>query len=103
MDYLQYFSGIGSLQLIGVLGFLAYMSAFGLVQFGRMDGNGVKYTLCNVLAASLVAVSLFTEFNLSSALIQGSWIIIGLIGLVKRLTHKEVSASRTSTPHSFAE
>ena len=103
MDFLQYVSGIGLLELIGLLGFLAYMSAFGLVQIGRMDGNGVVYTLCNVLAASLVAVSLVAEFNLSSALIQGSWILIGLFGLAKRLCGKRSRSSQFLTPFSSRE
>lgn len=89
--------------MIGLLGFLVYMSSFGLLQIGWIDGNSAKYTLCNVLAASLVAVSLIAEFNLSSALIQGAWIIIGLVGLAKRLLRKEVSASRVAIPPSLRE
>ena len=54
-ELLQYLSAIGPLQLIGVLGFLVYVLAFGWVQFGWLDGNSAKYSLCNVLAASLVA------------------------------------------------
>ncbi len=92
---------VGSLQLIGLLGFLVYMLAFSWVQIGWMDGNGAKYSLCNVLAASLVAVSLIAEFNLSSALIQGSWILIGLVGLVKRQVLKV--ASQGSAPVSSQE
>ena len=73
------------------------MLSFGLVQIDRMDGNGRNYTLCNMLAASLVAVSLFAEFNLSSALIQGSWILIGFVGLAKRQLRKETSTAQLST------
>lgn len=97
-EILQYLSSIGPLQLIGLLGFLVYMSGFGWVQIGWMDGNGAKYSLCNVLAASLVAISLIAEFNLSSALIQGSWIFIGLFGLLKRQYHKGVSTSQSDLP-----
>jgi hypothetical protein len=96
VEILQYLNTIGPLQLIGLLGFVVYILAFGWVQVGWMDGNSAKYSLCNVLAASLVAVSLIAEFNLSSALIQGSWILIGLAGLVKRQFFK--GASRFSAP-----
>lgn len=92
-EILQYLSLIGPLQLIGLLGFLVYVLAFGWVQFGWLDGNSAKYSLCNVLAASLVAISLFVEFNLSSALIQGSWILIGLFGLMKRCFRKGTQTS----------
>ncbi len=97
-DILQYLGAIGPLQLIGLLGFLVYILAFGWVQIGWMDGNGAKYSLCNVLAASLVAVRLIDEFNLSSALIQGSWILIGLVGLVKRQFRKGASLSSAPLP-----
>ena len=97
-EVLQYLSAIGPLQLIGLLGFVVYISAFGWVQLGWMDGNSAKYSLCNVLAASLVAISLFSEFNLSSALIQGSWIFIGLFGLLKRQLRKRAFLSQSETP-----
>lgn len=84
-DLIQYLTGLDPYACIGVLGFFAYITAFGAVQLGWMDGNSNAYTLLNVLAASLVAISLLREFNLASALIQGSWIIIGLVGLGLRI------------------
>ncbi|MEE9429115.1 MAG: hypothetical protein V3V25_13315 [Paracoccaceae bacterium] len=96
-ELLQYFGTVGHLQLIGVLGFLIYVFSFGGVQFGWLDGNGWPYSFYNVLAASLVAISLVVEFNLSSALIQGSWIGIGLVGLSKRLFGKELPQVQSLT------
>jgi len=46
-----------------------------------LDGNGSLYCLLNILAASLVLVSLTEAFNLASILIQISWITIGLVGI----------------------
>lgn len=68
----------------GIAGFLAYVVAYGLLQVGRLDGNGVPYTLLNILAATLVLVSLLRDFNLASALIQVTWISLGLVGLLLR-------------------
>ena len=79
-DILEYLSGVGPLELIGVGGFLCYFFAFGAVQFGRLDGNSAIYSVANIVAAVLVSISILSEFNLSSALIQGSWIVIGLVG-----------------------
>lgn len=89
----QYLSAIGPLQVVGVVGFLVYIFAFGGVQFGFLNGNGALYSLYNVVAASLVAISLMAEFNLSSALIQASWILIGLAGLAKRFVERPTSTS----------
>ena len=38
-DIFQYFIGLGFYELIGVLGFLTYIAAFGSVQLGLLDGN----------------------------------------------------------------
>ena len=93
-DFIQYLTNLGPYECIGVLGFIAYITAFGAVQLGWLDGNSSAYTLLNVLAASLVAVSLIRDFNLASALIQGSWIIIGLIGIGLRLSKSWPSTRR---------
>lgn len=100
-DFLGYFRILGPLQLIGVVGFLFYIFSFAGVQLGFIDGNGLLYTACNIIAATLVGLSLFSEFNLSSALIQASWIAIGLIGLVRRL--KSASVRAASVPSGCGE
>lgn len=75
---------LGPLQIIGVMGFLIYIAAFTAVQLELMNGNGITFSLANTLAAMLVALSLFADFNLASALIQGSWIVIGIAGIATR-------------------
>ncbi len=79
-NYVEYFANLGPLEIAGVCGFFVYILAFGLVQASLLNGNSATYSLLNVLAAALVAFSLLAEFNLSSALIQASWIVIGLTG-----------------------
>lgn len=80
----EYLASLGALELIGVGGFLFYLFAFGAVQLGQLDGNSATYSVLNIFAASLVGLSLLAEFNLSSALIQASWITIGVTGLIIR-------------------
>lgn len=93
MDYLR---TIGPLQLAGLMGFISYLLAFGAVQCGWLDGNGLGYTLGNMFAAALVGLSLLAEFNLSSALIQTSYLIIGVVGVL-RWTFKKMSG-KSSVP-----
>ncbi|MGY3439497.1 MULTISPECIES: CBU_0592 family membrane protein [unclassified Marinovum] len=71
----------GFFQALGVTGFLLYVGSFAALQLRLMDGNSAAYTLCNIAAALLVLISLIYDFNLASALIQTSWVIIGLAGL----------------------
>ena len=83
MELGDYLRSLGPLQATGVMGFFTYLLAFGAVQLGWMDGNGIGFTLCNMLAAALVGLSLLVEFNLSSALIQASYLVIGLVGILR--------------------
>lgn len=83
--YHEFLTDLGTYQLAGLAGFIIYIFAFSAVQFNWMNGNSAAYSLCNVAAATLVAISLVADFNLASALIQGSWILIGLTGLALRM------------------
>lgn len=78
-------------RMLGICGFILYMTAFFLLQVKVIDGSSVSYSAMNVAAASLVLISLQADFNLSSFLIQISWISIGLYGIALRLgsTRKE--------------
>ena len=69
--------------IIGILGVGFYLGSYALLQFGMLRGAGYVYTLLNLIAASCVAVSLIDAFNLSSLLIQCSWIVISVIGLAR--------------------
>ena len=71
-------------ELIGILGFAVYVASFFAVQLNFLDGNSESYACLNILAALLVLISLSEAFNLASAMIQISWIFIGLIGLKLR-------------------
>ncbi|MBF9060593.1 cyclic nucleotide-binding domain-containing protein [Rhodobacterales bacterium HKCCSP123] len=75
--------GLSLLAGIGVLGAAVYVFAYGALQLGFLRGSSVIYTVLNLIAASLVLVSLGEAFNLSSALIQGFWVVLSLIGLAR--------------------
>ena len=75
----------GMFRALGVFGFLVYIGSFAALQLRLIDGNGLAYSLANLVAASLVLISLIYDFNLASALIQVSWIIVGVVGVGIRL------------------
>ena len=80
-------------QLIGVIGFILYMMSYFLLQIGKLNGSGNGYILMNLSAASFVLISLTQHFNLASALIQISWILISFIGLYRHNIAKSVELS----------
>lgn len=77
------------LQIIGVIGFSLYITAFTLLQTGRICGNSIGYTCFVISAASCVLISLISAFNLAAFLIQASYVSLGLLGLSRRFViHK---------------
>jgi hypothetical protein len=95
--YQSFLADLGPYQLAGLIGFVLYIFSFSAVQFNWIDGNSAVFSLTNIAAASLVAISLIADFNLASALIQGSWIVIGLAGLALRLRRPVRRLSIVST------
>lgn len=79
------------LQLIGVLGSIAYVGGFFLVQSGKLCGNGLVYPFSNLFAAICVSLSLMTAFNLASLLIQISFIAIASYGIWYRISGRIVA------------
>ncbi|SLN22822.1 cyclic nucleotide-binding domain-containing protein [Roseisalinus antarcticus] len=68
---------------IGLTGTVLYIGSYALLQFGLIRGSSLTYTLMNLAAACCVLISLSATFNLSSALIQSSWIVISVVGLLR--------------------
>lgn len=66
---------------VGYCGVAFYLGAYALLQTGVLRGSGYPYAILNLLAATFVLISLMVAFNLSSAIIQVSWIVISLVGL----------------------
>ena len=92
LDFIQAFPEVTN--TIGVAGFLAYIASFHLVQTGRICGNGMAYAAANVVAAAMVLISLANAFNIASFLIQVSFILIGLVGIFRKLRLR----TRAGTP-----
>ncbi len=69
----------------GIAGFAFYLTNYTLVTFRIVSSQGIAFFLVNMLAASLVLISLTRDFNLGSALIQVFWLILGAIAVFIRL------------------
>jgi len=67
----------------GYLGVAIYLGAYICLQLGYIRGSGYRYASLNMFAAIFVLVSLSANFNLASAIIQGSWVLISLVGITR--------------------
>lgn len=70
-------------EVAGFAGVALYLLSYALLQMGVIRGQGYLYAGMNLAASALVLVSLITNFNLWSAIIQISWICISLFGIAR--------------------
>lgn len=70
---------------LGIAGVMAYLGSYAALQIGLLKGQSYSYATLNILAASLVLISLSRDFNLAAAAIQVSWIAISGAGIVRLL------------------
>ena len=68
--------------MLGNLGVLLIIGSYFWLQIGRISGQSNTYSIVNAIGAALVLVSLYFDFNLSAALVEGFWLVISLMGLV---------------------
>jgi len=85
------------LDAIGVLGFGLYVLNYGLITFQRVQSNQICYFVMNGIAAAMVLIGLTSAFNLASAMIQVSWIIISIVAIVIRLRKSPEPVFRTNS------
>ncbi len=67
----------------GYAGVSVYLGAYICLQLGLIRGSGYRYALLNMIAAIFVLISLSAEFNLASAIIQGCWVVISVVGITR--------------------
>ncbi len=71
--------------VIGNAGVIAILATYALVQLDRIDVRKLSYSVLNALGAGFVTISLIFDFNFSAFLIELSWLVISLYGIVRRV------------------
>ena len=68
---------------IGGVGVFFIVGTYLALQVGKVRATQKCYSVLNALGATLVLVSLYYEFNMAAALVEGFWLAISLYGMVK--------------------
>ena len=69
---------------VGLAGVLLILLAYAGAAMGRLDPGRPASLLANLIGASAILYSLFTEaFNLSAVVMEGSWALVSVFGLVR--------------------
>jgi len=74
--------------VIGFCGVALYIYPFAMVQMERMSSSSLMYIWLNIMGAVFICISLSENFNLAAFISQVFWIILGLIGLSKRVRRR---------------
>ena len=76
--------------LAGCGGAALVVIAFFANQQGWLSAASSRYSLLNLIGATLILASLYRDWNLGAAIIEGFWAVISLYGLTRqrRLTSR---------------
>jgi hypothetical protein len=73
---------------VGLIGVSLVVIAYFLLQIEKVSIYDISYSILNIFGSTLILVSLCINFNLASAVIEGFWVLISFIGVVKYLKNK---------------
>lgn len=78
------------LSYFGLIGSGLIVAAYFAAQQKWLDQESIAYLLANFFGAVLILASLYVEWNLPSAVIEGFWAIISLRGMFKLYDRRQL-------------
>ena len=68
---------------LGNIGVVLITIAYLLLQLNRISNSSLTYSLLNAVGATLIIISLVSNFNLSAFIMEAIWVLISLLGLYR--------------------
>lgn len=78
--------------IIGLLGISFILGMYFLLQIGKLQPRDIAYSVGNTLGSTFLLISLFSNWNLSAALLQCAWIAVSVYGILKAMRLKNSHA-----------
>lgn len=69
--------------IIGLVGVVIILIAYGLLQLDLMSPDGVSFSLLNCVGSILIIVSLLNDWNTPAFVMEIAWLVISIFGLIK--------------------
>ncbi|MBV5320909.1 MAG: hypothetical protein JZU62_04425 [Sulfuricurvum sp.] len=77
------------IDLIGILGVIIIIIGYMLLQLGKMDASDLSFSVLNTFGAFLIIISLLYDWNLASFIMEFTWMMISLYGILKYYKRKK--------------
>ena len=84
--------GISISDAIGLVGAVSYLSSYALMTMKKIKGESYTYLGMNLIGATFVMFSLTQNWNLSSFIIQGTWILLSINGMYNIFKCRKIKA-----------
>lgn len=75
--------------LTGILGVIVIIIAYLLLQLEKMDAKDLGFSVLNTIGALLIIISLLYDWNLASFIMESTWMMVSLYGIVKYYQHNK--------------
>jgi hypothetical protein len=69
--------------VIGDIGVICFLSAYFLLQKGRLTHTGMRYLGLNLAGSLLLMASLLIHWNFSAFMLEAAWALISIYGIIK--------------------
>jgi hypothetical protein len=84
------------LQAISILGAAAVLAAFAANQFGWIKPSQLSYAAANFVGAAILTAVAVVDRQIGFVLLQGTWTLVSLVGIVTILHGARTEDSRPS-------
>ncbi|MDR1519110.1 MAG: hypothetical protein LBU23_03070 [Planctomycetota bacterium] len=91
--------------LVQFVGSAAILAAFAMVQIGTLNPKSLAYLLVNAIGSGLLAADAIIEQQWGFLLLEGSWAVISVIGIMREtlmLKRKQSSLKSGKNLEKFA-
>jgi predicted membrane protein len=70
-------------EITGIFGVIIIIIAYILLQLEKMDAKDLGFSILNTIGALLIIISLLYDWNLASFIMEATWMMVSLYGIIK--------------------